>query len=127
MPCWGTVLSVAQTVVFSVPVDAPVAAFTVRVTEALAPGARLLIVVELSTEGSTKLAVLPVSEATATVKFEGLHEAESLFVTLAVYDAVPPFVVIVFVEGVTVTACALRVQGVTFTVVATGLDVTVPC
>ena len=84
VPCWLTVLSVALTDVFNVPVVAPGTAVTIRVTEALEPGASPLIVVELSTEGSVKLAVLPVSEAIATVKFEGLHAEESLFVTVAV-------------------------------------------
>jgi hypothetical protein len=89
------VLSVALTVVLSVPVVAVLAAFTVNVTGALvAPGARLLIPYELSTEGVTKLPVLPVSVGIVSVKFEAVHDAVSLFVTLTVYCAVLPLVVI---------------------------------
>jgi hypothetical protein len=95
VPCWVTVLSVALTVELSVPVVAPLAAVTVNVMGALvAPGARPLILYEFSTEGVVKLPVLPVSVGIASVKVEAAHGAESLFVTLTVYCAVPPFVVI---------------------------------
>jgi hypothetical protein len=105
------VLSVALTDEFSVPVVAPLAADTVNVTGALvAPGARLLIAVELSTEGSAKLPVLPVSDAIANVKFDGEHSDESLFFTVTVYCAWPAFVVIWFVAGVILILCAARVQ-----------------
>jgi hypothetical protein len=123
------VLSVAVTVVLSVPVVAVLVAVTVNVTGALVvPGARLLIVYELSTEGVVKLPVLPVSVGIASVKLEAVHWAVSLFVTLTVYCAVPPLVVILFVAGVTLMLCAARVQEeVILIVVATALDVTVPC
>jgi hypothetical protein len=105
------VLSVPLTDEFSVPVVAPLAADTVNVTGALvAPGARLLIAVELSTEGSAKLPVLPVSDAIANVKFDGEHSDESLFFTVTVYCAWPAFVVIWFVAGVILILCAARVQ-----------------
>jgi hypothetical protein len=79
--------SVALTAVLSVPVVAPLAAVTVKVTLALVCGPRLLIVVEFSTEGVAKLPVLPVSVGIASVKVEAAHWAESLFVTLTVYCA----------------------------------------
>jgi hypothetical protein len=72
----------------------------------VAPGARPLILYEFSTEGVTKLPVLPVSVGIASVKFEAAHSDESLFVTVTVYCAVPPLVVIVFVAGVTLMLCA---------------------
>jgi hypothetical protein len=95
VPCWDTVLSVALTDEFNVPVVAPLAAVTVKVTGALvAPGARPLIVVVLSAEGSVKLEVLPVSDAIAKVKFDDAHVDESLFFTVTVYCAWPAFAVI---------------------------------
>ena len=95
VPCWATVLSVALTDEFNVPVVAPLAAVTVNVTGALvAPGARPLIAIVLSLEGSVKLPVLPVSEAIASVKFADGQADESLFVTVTIYCAWPAFIVI---------------------------------
>ena len=78
-------LSTALTVVvFVAPFAAPAVAVTVRLVEQLPPGARLLQVVGEIMEGNTKLAAVPVSDATESVNVELLQVDPSVLVTVAV-------------------------------------------
>ena len=84
MLLWFVLSAAFMVVVFVAPSVAVAVAVTVRVAEQVPPGARLLHVAGEIVDGNTKLAAVPVSDATESVKVELLHVVPSVLVMVAV-------------------------------------------